>query len=78
MFCCAASKGKKAALVIANTCEHATIADIDISGISTDDVMILQIDEENRYTLTGKDLKTLPITLKPYSCTEIKILDMDR
>jgi len=78
VYCCAAAKDKKAALVIANTCEHETICDIKIEGISTDDVMILQIDEENLYTLTGKDLRSLPITLKPYSCTEIRILDMDR
>ncbi len=76
LFAHAAVKGRRAALVLANTADEPLSVSLDLLGFPMDDVEIFRIDEEHRYTLTGEDLATASITLPPYSCAEIRLVDL--
>jgi hypothetical protein len=46
---------------------------LDLGGFDADEVQILRIDEENRYTLTGEEIKDGVITLPANACAEVKL-----
>lgn len=73
IFAGAAVNGGKAAIVLANTKDEAIEVGLEILDFPTEEVQILRIDEENRYTLTGETLSTNSITLPPFGCAEIKL-----
>ena len=73
VFALAARDGKKAAIVLSNTCSVPVTVELDIKNFEWEDVEILRIDEENRYTLTGEHIRSKTITLEPFGCAEIKM-----
>ena len=75
LFAHAAIKNRRAALVLANTAGEPLSVSLDLSGFPVEDVEVLRIDVEHRYTLTGEDLSTPSLTLAPYSCVEIRLFD---
>ncbi|MBQ1988714.1 MAG: hypothetical protein II234_02265 [Clostridia bacterium] len=77
IFVGAGKKGKKAVIVISNVNDYDVRIVLDINNFPTDEVQILRIDEENRYTLTGENLKDNNLVLPPYSCMEIKLWDIN-
>ncbi|MBE6597405.1 MAG: hypothetical protein E7641_07025 [Ruminococcaceae bacterium] len=77
VFVGAAKKGRRAALVVSNVNPEPITVSLDISGFPTDDVEVLRIDGEYRYTLTGETLSDGKLTMPPYSCAEIKLLDLN-
>ena len=77
IFAQAAVNGKKAAIVLSNTNNDTVTVNLDVKGFPTDDVQILRIDEENRYTLTGENINEKTIVLPPCSCAEIKLYDLE-
>ena len=78
VFVGAATNGAKGTILISNVSGEPRNATLDVKGFATDDVQILIVDKDNRYTLTGKDLADGKLTLSPYSCTEIKLLDLSK
>jgi hypothetical protein len=76
LFVGSAVKGRRAALVMANTLGETLRVRLELGGFSTEDVEILRIDEEHRYTLTGEDLSDGFVDMSPYSCVEIRLVDL--
>ncbi|MBQ8742441.1 MAG: hypothetical protein IJZ03_08695 [Clostridia bacterium] len=76
VFVQAAVNNRKGTIVIANVNEQEVSLRLNISGFPTDDIQILRIDEENRYTLTGETLANEVLTLPENSCVEIKLLNI--
>lgn len=64
---------KKAAIVLANTTDAAVSVRLDVSGFPMDEIQVLRIDEENRYTLTGETLSGGVVTIPACGCVEIKL-----
>ena len=77
VFVGAARKNKKAVITLSNVNDYDVWIDLDINNFPTDEVQILRVDEENRYTLTGENLKDNNLVLPPYSCVEIKLWDIN-
>jgi hypothetical protein len=44
--------------------------------MSLDRALVLRIDEENRYTATGEDVRCGELTIPAYGCVEIKLFDL--
>lgn len=76
VFVGAAVGGKKAVLALSNTNSEEVDVELDIKNFPTQEVQIFRIDEENRYTLTGEDIKNGIIKMPPNSCVEIKFWDI--
>ncbi len=76
LFAHGAVKGRRAALALANVNEEPLRVTVDIKNFSAEDVEILRIDEENRYTLTGETLEDGILLLPPNSCVEIRWVDL--
>lgn len=73
IFANAAVNGNKAVLVLSNTGSEAVTVRLDIANFPTDEVQVLRIDEENRYTLTGESISKGTLYMPPHSCAEIKL-----
>ena len=76
VFVGAASQGRAASVVVANTNRDDVVLNLDIAGFDTENVQVLRIDEENRYTLTGEDFSDGKLTLPAMGCIEIKLFDL--
>ena len=76
VFAHAAVNGKKAALVISSVSNEEVDVNIDLRGFPTDEVQVIRIDEENRYTLTGEGFGDGKFRLPANSCVEIKLWDL--
>lgn len=76
VFAQAAVNGQKASLVMANINEVPVRLHIDVWNFPQSEVLILRIDEENTYTLTGEELSEGVILLPENSCVEIKLLSL--
>lgn len=70
----AAANEKKAVLLIANNQDREVTAELELAGVSMDDVMILITDDEYQYTDTGKKIKDGAVILPPYSCVELRFV----
>ncbi len=76
VFVNAAVDGRKACLVIANTNDVPVEIDLDVRNFPKEEVQVLRVDEENRYTLTGEDLAGSKITVPANGCVEVKLWDL--
>ncbi len=76
VFALSAIDGRKGEIVIANTNNETIQVKFDIKGFDIDEVQILRIDEENRYTLTGENIKNGVIDIPAHGCVEIKLWDL--
>jgi len=77
VFVQAAIDGRRAAIVLSNTNDDTVTVSLDVNGFDTDEVQVLRIDEENRYTLTGETIDSKKIVLPPCSCVEIKLFNLE-
>ena len=69
-----AKNDKKKVLILTNLSEEEKEIELELLGVSTDDVEILMINKVYRYTLTGKKLDGNKIKLPPETCAEIRFL----
>ncbi len=72
-FVQAGVKGKRAELVISNVNEEPIEVNLSLAGFDADEVQILRIDEENRYTLTGEGIADGKLMLPANACVEVKL-----
>jgi hypothetical protein len=76
VFALAARDNSKAVLAVANVNDYPVKLSLDLKGFEFTDVEVLRIDEENRYTLTGEDIKNNTLFLPPAACVEIKLFNL--
>lgn len=68
-----ARNDKSGVILIANTTDQPTTFQLNIDGADINTSDVLSIDEEYHYTFRGKVIKNNKLTVKGYSCTEIRI-----
>ena len=72
IYAIAATNGKRSALVISNDKNNTVEIDLELMGVDAADAEIFRIDDTYRYSPTGEKIKDGKITVKPYSCVEIR------
>ena len=75
LFVGGATDGKKKVLVLSNINDAATETELCITGADTSDVEILMINDEYKYSPTGKEIEDGKLVIPPHTCVEIKFYE---